>query len=273
MSRSRPGREYSVRSARSDQRRSPRVQARYARASRWHVPCTTRISQEGDVQVLIADDEPLSRRLLQAALGSAGYEVVTADDGAEAWEILRRPDAPRLAVLDWMMPKVDGVQICRRLRRPEFKRYTYVVLLTARGQKHDIQVGMEAGADDYITKPCDLDEMLSRLRAGERILRLQWLLQEHVEELESALAHVKKLQGLLPICMHCKRIRDDENTWHGIEAYIEQHSEAMFTHALCKGCLEEHYPEYATEEAPNSESSKALADAVPTFGEAEGDAS
>lgn len=222
------------------------------------------------MQILIADDDAISLRVLQAALTSAGYDVVTAEDGSEAWEVLKRPDAPQLAVLDWMMPSIDGAQICRRLRRPEISRYTYVILLTARDHTQDIRAGLEAGADDYVTKPYDLTEILSRLRAGERILRLQWLLQEHVEALQNALDHVKKLQGLLPICMHCKRVRDDENAWHGIEAYIENHSEAMFTHALCQGCLKEHYPEYADDDCA-SEGSGPAANAVPTWTEANGE--
>jgi len=121
----------------------------------------------------------------------------------------------------------------------------YVVLLTARGRRDDLIWGLESGADDYVTKPFDWEELETRLRTGTRILRLQSELASKVAELESALAHVRTLQGLLPICMHCKSIRDDSNTWHRLETYIEHHSNALFTHSLCRKCLNKHYPAYA----------------------------
>ena len=194
--------------------------------------------------VLVAEDEPVSRRILRAKLESAGYGVVCADSGTVAWEVLQSVDAPDLAIVDWMMPGLDGLEICRRLRSGEVHRYVYVILLTAKDRISDVVAGLEAGADDYVTKPFDWNELLSRLRTGKRIQLLQTELAAKVQDLETALAHVKTLQGLLPICMHCKRIRDDENTWHRLESYIEDHSNALFTHSLCRKCLEEHYPDY-----------------------------
>ena len=199
------------------------------------------------MKVLIGEDEPLSRRLLETRLISGGYEVVAAENGARAWDILESDDAPELAILDWMMPEIDGPEICRRLRGRESGPYVYVILLTARGRRADVIAGLESGADDYVTKPFDWAELETRLRTGKRILRLQSELAGKVAELESALAHVRTLQGLLPICMHCKSIRDDSNTWHRLETYIERHSNALFTHSLCRKCLATHYPAYAQE--------------------------
>jgi DNA-binding response OmpR family regulator len=193
------------------------------------------------MKVLIAEDDRVSRRLLQATLERLGYEVVAVEDGARAWEALRGGDAPRLAVLDWMMPELDGVEVCRRVRAESDPSYRYLILLTTRGQKSDVVEGLDAGADDYVTKPFDAEELHSRLRTGERILDLESALATKVEELEGALAHVKQLQGLLPICMHCKKIRDDRDTWHRIESYISDHSEATFTHSLCAECMAKHY--------------------------------
>lgn len=198
-------------------------------------------------KVLIAEDEPLSRRLLETRLTSGGYQVVAAENGARAWEILESDDAPELAILDWMMPELDGPEICRRLRGRESRSYVYIILLTARGRLDDMVAGLESGADDYVTKPFDWEELETRLRTGKRILQLQSELAGKVEELEKALAHVRTLQGLLPICMHCKSIRDDSNTWHRLETYIESHSNALFTHSLCRKCLATHYPAYAQE--------------------------
>jgi PleD family two-component response regulator len=125
------------------------------------------------MKVLIAEDDAISRRMLEAFRVKWGYEVVVAKEGEEGWGILQGKDAPRLAILDWMMPGKDGIDICRSLRQRKGRPYTYILLLTARGHKEDIVEGLEAGADDYITKPFDPFELRARLRAGGRILELQ----------------------------------------------------------------------------------------------------
>jgi len=125
------------------------------------------------VRVLIADDSVVSRHLLEATLRKWGYEVVGASDGATAWDILQRDDAPALAILDWMMPRMTGLEVCRLVRQMNRERYTYILLLTSRSQKEDLIEGMESGADDYVTKPFDQHELKVRLRAGTRIIELQ----------------------------------------------------------------------------------------------------
>jgi two-component system cell cycle response regulator len=125
------------------------------------------------VRVLIADDDPVSRRLLQVTLSNSGYEPVIAVDGAEALRVLEEKDTPRLVVLDWIMPHMDGVEVCRTIRRRTVEPYLYIILLTVKGEQREIIEGLEAGADDYITKPFDLLELKARLRAGRRILELQ----------------------------------------------------------------------------------------------------
>ncbi|MBI3663371.1 MAG: diguanylate cyclase [Acidobacteria bacterium] len=125
------------------------------------------------MKILAAEDDAVSRRVLENTLLRAGYEVVLARTGNEAWQILQQPDAPEFAILDWMMPGLDGPEICRRLRERNTEPYTYVIFLTARGAKEDFLTGMAAGADDYITKPFDSAELRARVRVGERILQLQ----------------------------------------------------------------------------------------------------
>jgi len=196
------------------------------------------------MKVLIAEDDQVSRRLLEVTLKRLGYEVIATQNGAEAWEVLQEENAPQLAVLDWMMPELDGVDVCRLVRERKSEKYVYIVFLTAKGQKKDIVTGLEAGADDYLIKPFDPQELKSRITVGERVLRLESELAGKIDELQQALVHVKQLQGLLPICMHCKKIRDDGDSWHRLETYIERHSEAMFTHSLCQDCISEHYPEH-----------------------------
>src|SRR4051812_27116951 len=125
------------------------------------------------MRILIADDDPVPRRMLQAILKKWDYEVVEATDGAEAWEILQSADAPQIAILDWLMPEMDGVEVCRRMRQRTDAPYVYFILLTSKDRKEDIIEGMEAGADDYLIKPFEAHRLQVRLRAGRRILDLQ----------------------------------------------------------------------------------------------------
>jgi diguanylate cyclase (GGDEF)-like protein len=129
------------------------------------------------MRVLVAEDDPISRRRLEKRLAEWGYEVVTVDDGGQAWSVLQDSQPPPLAVLDWMMPILDGPEICRRLRRSEAPSYTYVLLLTGKNAKEDVIEGLEAGADDYVTKPFDVQELEVRLRIGRRIIAMQAELQ------------------------------------------------------------------------------------------------
>jgi diguanylate cyclase (GGDEF)-like protein len=124
------------------------------------------------MKVLIADDEPVSRRFLESSLRRWGYDVVVASDGLEAMRHLEQPDAPNLLVLDWLMPGLDGAEVCREIRRRKTERYTYVLLLTSKQAKGDVVQGLESGADDYVSKPFDPQELKVRLRTGERILDL-----------------------------------------------------------------------------------------------------
>jgi diguanylate cyclase (GGDEF)-like protein len=125
------------------------------------------------VKILVADDDAVSRRLLEATVRRWGYDVVVAEDGARAWEMLQEETAPQLAILDWVMPGLDGPQICREVRSLGEQRYVYLLLLTAKSEKSDLVKGLDAGADDFLTKPCDAQELRARLRAGIRILELQ----------------------------------------------------------------------------------------------------
>jgi phosphoserine phosphatase RsbU/P len=194
------------------------------------------------MRVLIAEDEPDSRQLLQIMVGKWGYEVVATSDGVEAWEALQSEDAPRLALLDIMMPRMDGLEVCRRVKAVGSPVPVYIIMLTAKTLPKEIVSGLEAGADDYLIKPFDPSELRARIKVGERILELQESLAMRVSELEEALSRVKQLQGLLPICSYCKKIRDDQNYWQQVESYIATHSEAQFSHSICPDC----YTEFVT---------------------------
>jgi DNA-binding response OmpR family regulator len=190
------------------------------------------------MKILIAEDDLVSRRLLEATLTRWGFETEVACDGEAAWEWLRQPDAPRLAVLDWMMPGLDGVEVCRRVRGLGDDNAAYLILLTAKHTTADLVTGLDAGADDYITKPFQREELRARVQVGVRVLRLQEALSGRVRDLRAALANVKQLQGLLPICSYCKKIRDDSNYWQQVETYLCEHSAARFSHGICPDCWE-----------------------------------
>ena len=190
------------------------------------------------MKILIAEDDMVSRRLLEATLIKWGYGVVVTCDGAEAWEALQSADAPPLAIVDWMMPGMDGIELCRRVRHELTHTPPYLILLTAKGRRQDVVTGLRSGANDYVTKPFDREELQARVQVGMRIVELQHSLADRVKALEEALARVKQLQGLLPICSYCKKIRDDQNYWQQVENYISEHSEAQFSHSICPDCYE-----------------------------------
>lgn len=144
------------------------------------------------MRILIAEDDAIPRRLLQATLTKAGHDVVSACDGVEAWQILRSADAPRLAIVDWLMPNMDGVEVCRRVRQQQASPYTYLILLTSKDRKEDLIAGLEAGADDYLIKPFDPQELQVRLRTGQRILDLQAALFASMDQL--AQAHQREVE-------------------------------------------------------------------------------
>ncbi len=173
------------------------------------------------IAVLVVDDDAVSRAQLSALVRAAGYEVSTADHGREAWDALRVARIP-VVISDWYMPELDGPELCRRIRNRPNEPYVYFILVTARGGKEQYLAGMEAGADDFIAKPVDPDELRARLTVAERILGLRHELQQ--------------LEVLLPICSYCKRIRNDKDEWKALEAYIEQHFDTQFSHGICPEC-------------------------------------
>ena len=190
------------------------------------------------MKILIAEDDLVSRRMLEATLQKWGYELVAVTDGLAAWQALQGENPPLLAILDWMMPDMDGIEVCRKVRELSRAPQTYLILLTARGSSEDVVRGLEAGANDYVTKPFDREELRARVQVGMRVVELQANLAERVLELEEALARVKQLQGLLPICSYCKKIRDDRNYWQQVESYISGHSGAIFSHGICPECYD-----------------------------------
>ena len=136
------------------------------------------------------------------------------------------------------MPGIDGAEVCRRARANETTTPPYLILLTAKSEKDDVVEGLCAGADDYITKPFNRQELHARIKVGIRIAKLQQTIADRVVELERALSRVKQLQVLLPICSYCKKVRDDKNYWQQVDSYISKHSEVEFSHGICPDCYD-----------------------------------
>lgn len=189
------------------------------------------------MKILIAEDDAVIRRLLEITLLGWGYEVQLTCDGKTALAALEGNAPPPLALLDWMLPGMDGLEICRQVRSTPAGRGIYIILLTTRSRKEDVIAGLDGGADDYVTKPFDRDELRARLRAGCRIVELQSSLAARVAELEQSAARIKQLGGLLPICAWCKKVRDDQDYWQEVETYVASHSETRFTHGICPDCM------------------------------------
>ena len=173
------------------------------------------------MKILIAEDDDTSRIVLIERLRKLGHQVTSTENGREAWEsFLASP--PEVVITDWMMPMMDGLELTRRIREVPRPGYTYVIILTALDAKVGYFEGMSAGADDFVTKPCDIVDLNMRLRVAERILSLQ--------------TEVEQLQGLLSICPRCKRIRDDRGSWSSIELFMAEHTDAHLSHGVCPEC-------------------------------------
>jgi len=175
------------------------------------------------MNILVAEDDSVSRRILHRNLTRLGHTVSEASNGVEAWSILER-DPIRIVVSDWMMPEMSGLELCRRIRERTDSNYTYFILLTAREGDENHREAMAAGVDDFLTKPLDREELEIRLQVAERIIGFA--------------TQVRQLKELLPICMYCKKIRDDQDYWKVIEEYIHQYTGTDFSHGICPDCYE-----------------------------------
>lgn len=177
------------------------------------------------MNILLAEDDPVARKVIEAVLTAAGHHVVAAENGLDAWGIWRL-SKQAVVVTDWLMPELDGLELCRRVRAESRPEYTYIILQTSKSGKENYLTAMRAGIDDFVTKPVDPDELQARLGAAERILRLR--------------RELTQLEGLLPICSYCKRIRDAGNTWQSVERYVGERSGAEFSHGICPECYRKH---------------------------------
>lgn len=188
------------------------------------------------MKILIADDDPLWQRLAQVTLTRAGYEVSLVSNGHAAWDVLQQPDAPLLALLDWMMPGMDGIEVCRRLRQLPPSPLIYVILLTALDEEEAVAQAVEAGADDYLIKPFLPEHLRLRVRIGMRVLGLEAARQRCLQELADVHAQLDRVHQLLPLCPQCGRRRRSRRYWRQIEAYVREQPKEQIAPSLCPRC-------------------------------------
>jgi len=173
--------------------------------------------------VLIADDDPVARSVLSEQLRQLGHDARTAPDGRTAWDMYRE-SAPQLLISDWIMPGIDGPELCRWVRSEKRPAYTYIIMLTILGGKGCYLEALQSGADDFMSKPLDLEVVAARTRVAERIVSLQ--------------TEVRQLRELLPICSYCRRIRTEGWLWQRLEDFITSHTKSRFSHSICPDCFE-----------------------------------
>jgi len=205
-------------------------------------------------RIVIADDDAVTRKLIENILTVDEYDVRSAEDGLQALQLIRE-DSPDLALLDVMMPALTGYELCREIKSDSSTADIPVIFLTSKTELEEIAEGFKAGAVDYVSKPPRPLELLARVRTHLELKTTRDSLQEHVDRLEESLEEIKALSGMLPICSKCKNIRDDQGYWQQVESYIAQRSEAVFSHGVCPDCIKELYPQYAPKDDPELDES------------------
>lgn len=208
--------------------------------------CATMPANDGKGTILAVDDARASLKLLTGILTAEGYEVRPAESGELALaSVLAGP--PELILLDVVMPGMDGFQVLRWLKARETVRDIPVIIISALTETAQRVEGLKLGAVDFISKPFQAEELLARVQIHLELHRLRVRLEEQAAKLRQALAKVKMLSGLVPICAYCKKIRDDKGFWSQIESYIRDHSEAEFSHGICPECAKTLFPKFTKE--------------------------
>lgn len=199
---------------------------------------------DAGIKILIVDDDPEVLFATARIVSAQGYHVLEADTGAACLEIAKK-EHPDLILLDVVLPDIYGTEVCKQIKGDPSLKNTFVIMISAlKKASNDQADGLDTGADGYIARPISNRELQARINAWVRILRAERERDRLIVELQQALDKVKVLSGLLPICSYCKNIRDDKGYWNRIEAYLQKHSDATFSHSICKTCAKKHFPDY-----------------------------
>ena len=188
-------------------------------------------------RVLIVEDHARTSAALRTLLERKAYDVALAGSVAEALKILEEPNAPRLALLDWNLPDGTGLDIVHALRKAKEGPYVHCIVVTARDGEEDVALALAAGADDFLRKPCGPSELIARVNNGARVIGLQRQLEDRIADLEKSVEERRQLERLLPICMYCKKVRDDSDYWQEIESYLHNRTGTDFSRGICPECM------------------------------------
>lgn len=196
-----------------------------------------------DIRILVVDDDPDILFATARILKQEGFEVISANTGNQCLEKVDKED-PDLILLDVELPDILGTEVCQKLKGSTDHEKKYIMMLSGEKISSDDQAdGLDFGADGYIARPVSNRELVSRINSMVRLIRAERKSDSYILELEQAMERIKVLSGIIPICMHCKQIRDDKGYWNQLEAFIQSHSSAQFSHGICDACLEKYYPE------------------------------
>lgn len=196
-----------------------------------------------DIRILVVDDDPDILFATVRILKKEGFEVIHADNGNQSLEKVEK-DHPDLILLDVELPDILGTEVCEKIKGNPNHQKKYIMMLSGGRTSSDDQAdGLDSGADGYIARPVSNRELVSRVNSMVRLIRAEKKSDSYILELEQAMEKIKVLSGIVPICMHCKSIRNDKGYWDRLEAFIESHSSAQFSHSICESCLEKYYPE------------------------------
>lgn len=197
-----------------------------------------------DIRILVVDDDPDILFATVRILKKEDFEVIGADTGNQCLEKVEN-DHPDLILLDVELPDILGTEVCKRLKGNPDHQKKHIMMLSGNRRSSDDQAdGLDSGADGYIARPVSSRELVSRVNSIVRLIRAEREVDSYILELEQAAKKIKVLSGIIPICMHCKEIRDDKGYWNQLEKYIAEHSDTQFSHGICDKCLEKHYPDY-----------------------------
>jgi phosphoserine phosphatase RsbU/P len=202
-------------------------------------PAPVQVSSDR-LRILVVDDDAVTRSTLESVISGAGWSPVAIDDPELALEILTGADAPPIALIDWQMPTLSGLDLCRRVRAADVTARPYLIFVTGNSTSNDIVTGLDAGADGYMTKPIAANELQARVRAGLRTFALQQELRTRLQEAEAQSARNRPLRELLPMCVYCRRIRDEQQHWSTLEQFLTEKTDVRFTHGFCPTCYELH---------------------------------
>ena len=197
-----------------------------------------------DIMVLVVDDDPDILFATARIVKKAGYTVIKASSATECQEVIRE-NLPDLILLDVVLPDMEGIDLCKKIKNDPDYNGIYIILLSGKRTSSDEQSeGLDTGADGYIARPVSNRELTARVNAMVRILSAERERDRLIIELQEAQSKIKTLSGMLPICAYCKKIRDDKGYWNRLETYIKEHSEAEFSHSICRECAEKYYPDF-----------------------------